>query len=161
MTMKKLFLVLMLLFSISSLQAAQVGEKAPSFKVEDVNGKIVDLSSFKGKKAVWLVFWATWCPNCKEEIPALKKLYENYNDKVELIGVNVGVNDSVKRTKRYIEKYELPYTVIFSNDIAKKYNIMGTPTQVVIDINGNVAFDGTNVPHDLTADDIKGLLKKK
>jgi peroxiredoxin len=160
MTIRKLFLVLILVFSIGTLQAAQVGDKAPSFKVEDVNGKVVDLASFKGKKAVWLVFWATWCPNCEEEIPALKKLYEKYSDKVELIAVNVGVNDSVKRTKRYIKKHDLPYTVVFSNNIAKDYRIMGTPTQVVVDINGNVSFISTDVPHNLTADDIEGLLKK-
>jgi thiol-disulfide isomerase/thioredoxin len=158
--MKKLFLVLLALFFTSSLYAIDVDDQAINFKVQDLNGKTVELDSFKGKKAVWLVFWATWCPNCKDEIPALKELHKKYNDKLEIIAVNVDVNDSIKRTKKYIDKYELPYRVVYSNDIARKYNIMGTPTQVAIDINGKVVFVGVNIPHDLAEDDIDGLLKK-
>ena len=53
---------------------------APDFILQDINGELVDLNNFK-EKTVLLVFWATWCPHCKVEIPKLKDIYKNYKDK--------------------------------------------------------------------------------
>lgn len=156
----KLLITILITVFANNIQALEIGDDAINFKETSVNGKLIDLKEFKGKKAIWLVFWATWCPNCKEEIPALKKLHKNYSDKLEIIGINVGINDSVSRTKKYIKKYNIPYDVIYSNKIANNFNIMGTPTQVVIDINGKVSFIGVNIPEDITQEDINGLLNK-
>ncbi len=51
-----------------------VGQKAPSFKLQTVDGKNLDLNSFSKDKAVLLVFGATWCPSCRHEVPLLKKI---------------------------------------------------------------------------------------
>ncbi|MGK0256554.1 MAG: thiol-disulfide isomerase/thioredoxin, partial [Arcobacteraceae bacterium] len=99
--MKKMLLVLAMLFSINSVSAIEVGDKAINFNATTLEGKQISLEQFKGKKAVWLVFWATWCPYCEKEIPALKDLYKKYNDKLEIIAVNIGVNDSIEKAKDY------------------------------------------------------------
>ena len=158
--MKKLVLVLAILFSINSANAIEVGETAINFKATTLDGKAISLKEFKGKKAVWLVFWATWCPYCDKEIPALKDLYEKYNDKLEIIAINIGVNDSVEKIKAYKKRFDLPYKIIFSKEITRDYKVRGTPTQVVIDINGNVIFKGAKVPANIGEETINSLIKK-
>jgi len=64
----------------SALQKSIIGSAAADFTLPDVEGHQVRLSDFRGK-TVLLAFWATWCPPCKEELPTLQKLYEQYNDK--------------------------------------------------------------------------------
>ena len=141
--MKKIFMVLVMIFSVSSLSAVELGTMAPNFKATTLSGKEVSLDQFKGKKAVWLVFWATWCPYCQKEIPALKELHKKYGDKVEILAIHIGVNDS-----------------IFSNEITRQYKVRGTPTQIVIDAKGRVVFKGTRVPQDITEGNINALLAK-
>ena len=53
----------------------EAGNKAPDFELKTLAGETAKLSSFKGKK-VMLNFWATWCPPCKAEMPAMQKFYE-------------------------------------------------------------------------------------
>ncbi len=158
--MKKLLLVLAILFSIHSVNAIEVGEKAINFKATTLEGKEISLDEFKGKKAVWLVFWATWCPYCDKEVPALKDLHEKYNDKLKIIAINIAANDSAEKAKAYKKKFDLPYDIIFSNEITRDYRVRGTPTQVVIDINGNVIFKGTKVPANIGELTINSLIKK-
>jgi thiol-disulfide isomerase/thioredoxin len=155
--MKKILMILVMIFSVSNLNAITQGQIAPNFTATTLEGKQVSLEQFKGKKVVWLTFWATWCPYCKKEIPALKELHEKYGDKVEVIAINIGVNDSVEKSKDYKFEHDLPYDIIFSNEITRQYEVRGTPTQVVIDINGRVVYKGTRVPTDIKEKDIEAL----
>ena len=158
--MKKIIMTLIMIFSINNLNAAEPGQIAPDFTATTLTGKQVSLSQFKGKKAVWLVFWATWCPYCHKEIPALKELHKKYGDKIEILAINIGVNDSEKRAKEYQSKNDLPYDIIFSNKITQQYEVRGTPTQVVIDTEGKVVFKGTRVPQNITDEQVNALLNK-
>lgn len=155
-----MIIIFAMIFSISSLNAVEPGEIALNFTATTLDGKEVSLEQFKGKKAVWLVFWATWCPYCHKEIPALKELHTKYADKVEILAINIGINDSEKKAKNYQMKNELPYDIIFSNEITRQYRVEGTPTQVVVDIEGKVVFKGTRVPQEITDEQINALLKK-
>ena len=158
--MKKIFMILAMIFSLNNLNAVELGQIAPNFTTTTIDGKQVSLEQFKGKKAVWLTFWATWCPYCKKEIPALKELHKKYGDKVEIIAVNIGVNDSIDKSKDYKFEHELPYDIVFSNEITRQYGVQGTPTQVVIDIQGRVVFKGTRVPKNIIDENINALLVK-
>ena len=160
MYLKKSVLILLIIILVQNLSALEIGDNAISFKAKSINNKEINLDDFKGKKAVWLVFWATWCPNCKAEIPALKNLYEKYKNKLEIIGINVAFNDSIKKSKEYIKKYNIPYDIIFSSEISRQYGIIGTPTQIAIDINGKVVFIGVNIPKNLKEEDINKLIQK-
>ena len=158
--MKKIFMILTMIFSISTLSALELGQTAPNFTATTVSGKQVSLEQFKGKKAVWLVFWATWCPYCTKEIPSLKELHKQYGDKIEVLGINIGVRDSVEKAEDYKFEHNLPYDIIFSNEITRQYEVRGTPTQIVIDAKGRIAFVGTRVPKDITEEQINALLAK-
>jgi len=158
--MKKIILIFAILFSVSNMYAIQPGQIAPNFTAQTLEGKKVTLEQFKGKKVVWLTFWATWCPYCKKEIPALKELQKKFGDKVEILAINIGVNDSIEKANDYKFEHDISYDIIFSNKITRQYQVRGTPTQVVIDGNGIVAYKGTRVPSNITKEDINALLKR-
>lgn len=66
-----------------------VGEEAPNFLLESLEGKKVKLSDYRGQ-VVLLNFWATWCGPCKEEMPYLQKAYEKFHDQgVVVLAVNI------------------------------------------------------------------------
>lgn len=161
-----IFLLLFLSFilSVASAIAAEtgsnVGNIAPDFEVEILDGgDRWKLSDYRGKKAVWLVFWATWCPNCAREIPKLAELHERYKDKVEILGVNVTINDSLKKIGKFRGTHAMPYKLAFDRKATDLYEVVGTPTQVVIDIQGVIRYRGADVPDGLADQDIEGLRK--
>lgn len=158
--MKKILMMLVMIFSVNSVNAIEVGQKAINFTATTIDGKEISLDQFQGKKAVWLTFWATWCPYCEKEVPALKSLHEKYSDKLEVIAINIDVRDSLDNIEAYEMKHDLPYKIIVSNPITRDYKVRGTPTQVLIDINGTVVYKGTRVPSNVTDEIIKQITTK-
>jgi peroxiredoxin len=116
---------------------------APDFTLTDLSGQQVSLSQFAGKKNVLLVFGATWCPYCVNEIPELKGAYQDYNDKgVEVLYVDI--QESREKVSAFAKKNQIPYTVLLdtAGETAAKYNVYGIPHQVVITKDGNIAYEG-------------------
>ncbi|MGD8353946.1 MAG: redoxin domain-containing protein, partial [Pseudomonadota bacterium] len=68
----------------------RIGEKAPDFTLDSIDGTSVTLSDYFGKKVVMLEFWATWCNICVAEIPNLVKDYNKYKDKgFEIVAITL------------------------------------------------------------------------
>lgn len=114
-----------------------IGEPAPDFTLKDLDGNTVSLKDFKGKKAVLLNFWASWCPPCREEMPDLDKLYqENKSDDFTVLAVNVG--ESEKVVKEFIEEkgYSFPVLLDKTQKIGIAYNTFSIPTSVLVDKEG-------------------------
>ncbi|WDE09052.1 TlpA family protein disulfide reductase [Thalassomonas viridans] len=160
--MKILLTLWFCLFVSLPAAAAYKDDIAADFSIKEINGKTFQLADFKGKQAVYLVFWATWCPNCKREIPKLKEIYANYGKDIKVLAINTSVNDSLKKVKHYIDKHQLTYPVAYDTgrEVTKLYNVMGTPTQLVIDINGVIQYRSAEVPDDL-AEHLERLLTVK
>lgn len=59
---------------------------SPDFTLQKLGGGTFSLSEFRGKKPVVVDFWASWCPNCRRDMPNLNRFYEKYKDKIEVIG---------------------------------------------------------------------------
>lgn len=134
------------------LHATQIGEKIPNFSIITVDGDAVDSDKIVGEKSLFLVFWATWCPNCKREIPHINELAKKFGSKgMEFLAVNVGVNDSEKKVRKYIKKYAMGYPVFFDKDsiLTKGFKVTGTPTIIIADKNGIVRYRGVSPPEDL------------
>ena len=143
-----LTLALLLLLPISALALNQ-GDKLPPFAAKDMDGNFVDLSAFIGKKPVMLIFWASWCPNCKKEVPKINALVEKYRGRgMEFIGINVGYNDSEEKARRFMDKSGMAYPVIFDNKgaIPRQYGIQGVPTILIANIKGVIIFKNYGVP---------------
>ncbi len=144
-----LLLSLALLFHAQAAVAG-TGQQLIPFKGNDLKtGEPVDLARYIGEEPVLLVFWASWCPTCKHEVPKLNDLQARYhNNGLRIIGINVGMNDSRARAKKWIDKQKVTYPNIFDtkNTISRKYQVRGVPTVVIADKNGTIRFKNFGVP---------------
>ena len=118
-------LVMSLLFGCNARN--ETSASASDFKLQDLNGKIVKLSDFKGK-AVLIDFWATWCPPCREAIPGIEKLHKNYGGKglvVLSISLDEGDWDSVKS---FVTEHGITYPVLRgTEDVASQFQVRTIP----------------------------------
>ena len=115
------------------------GEAAPSFTLQDLNGKPVNLSDFKGKVVI-LDFWATWCPPCVMEIPHFIELHEQYKDQgFAMVGISLD-RQGVGVVESFVQKYRVNYPILMADgQVDKAYGgITGIPTTFVIDAAGNI-----------------------
>ena len=125
--LKKSFLPVMLLTLTASTMYAQFpandadakyatellkpGVTAPDFKLKDIAGKTQKLSKLiKGKYTV-IDFWASWCPDCRKDIPNLRRMYDRFHGKgVEFVGVSF--DDNLTAWQDAVQKYQIPYTQV-------------------------------------------------
>lgn len=114
--------------------AADIGTAAPAFTLKDLNGKEVGLEDFKGKK-VMLNFWATWCPPCKAEMPAMQKLYETKSNEIEILAINL---DPQNKVADFVSENGLSFPILLdqSGGTQQSYSILSIPTTFIIDENG-------------------------
>jgi peroxiredoxin len=130
-----------------------VGTKAPVVAVHDVDGKPVDLGQYLGKKPVLLEFWATWCERCEALLPRVRAAKAAFGDQVEFFGVNVAVNQTPDRVKRWVEENKPPYRTLYDDEGAsiRAYSVPTTSYVVVVDRTGKVAYTGTGGTQDISA----------
>lgn len=130
-----------------------VGSKAPAVTINDLDGKPVDVGALYGAKPVMLEFWATWCAICRALLPELDKVHQTYGDRVEILGVNVTVNDSKSRVRRYLDEHHPPFRVLFDDKGvgARAFDVPATSFIVVVDRSGKVVYTGSGERQDLVA----------
>ncbi|MGQ0703350.1 MAG: TlpA family protein disulfide reductase [Gemmatimonadales bacterium] len=128
-----------------------VGATAPAVIINDLDGRPVDLGGVLGKKPVLLEFWATWCSLCKALLHQLDAVHEAYGDRLAMFGVNVTVNESKARIRRYLEEHRPPFQVLYDEKGAgvRAYDVPSTSFIVVIDSAGKVVYTGSGEKQDL------------
>ena len=140
-------LLLTLFFpACTSSNGVQVGKPAPDFTLEDLKGAEVSLGQLRGK-VVALVFWASWCPHCKTEIPELNRLdKELKGNGLEVLAVSF--KESPETLKPFAEKNGINYRVLLDGKgaVSSTYGIVGLPSLVIVDRDGTVKFSGTGLP---------------
>lgn len=122
----------------------------------DLNGKMVNLSGYKGKPTI-LFFWTTWCPYCRKEIKVLNDMYPQMKKEgINVFAVNVG--ESSYTVTKFFNYNMLNFGVLLDKDtnVADEYNVVGVPTYVFMDDTGGVKSDEHVLPADY-----KRLLFKK
>lgn len=113
--------------------------QANDFKLQDLSGKEVSLSDFKGKK-VYLNFWATWCPPCKGEIPDIEKLYnETKNSDLVILAVDIGEDRDTVQSFLKSNNYNFNVLLDMDQSTASKYSISGIPTSYFINKDGTIS----------------------
>jgi len=113
-----------------------VGNLAPDFILQSLEGNNVQLSSLRGKKAVVVNFWATWCPPCRDEMPAFEELFVNNKDKLDILGVNL--QESERAISNFLLDIPVTYPLLLDPDTEVKelYNIFTQPVTYFIDKDG-------------------------
>ena len=124
---------------VEKLKRTAIGQAAPEIVLPNPEGKMVTLSSFKGKY-VLVDFWAKWCGPCRQENPNVVKAYNQFKGKgFEILGVSL---DRVKQDwVNAIQEDGLVWTQVsdlkyFESQAAKDYNIEGIPFSVLVDPSG-------------------------
>lgn len=122
----------------SAASAMRVGDQAPDFVRPDLANRPVQLSEYRGK-VVLLNFWATWCPPCREEMPAFSKWQRDYgSDRLKIIGVSM--DDDVTSVKEFLGKHPVSYPIVMGDaKLAETFGgVLGLPLSFLINEQGRV-----------------------
>jgi peroxiredoxin len=113
---------------------------ASDFTVPGLTGSPLRLGHFKGK-VVFLNFWATWCPPCKEEMPSMERLYRRYKDKgFTILAVSIDAGDRAP-VAAFVKKFGLTFPIGLDPKlgVANQYAVRGLPATFLVDREGMVA----------------------
>ena len=121
----------------------QPGTEAPDFTLAAPDGALHSLSSLRGSYVV-LDFWASWCPDCRKDVPVLKELYAKYGRTVKF--VSVSFDDDKDKWTRYVNANGMDWLNLSElkkwkeTDISKRYNIKWIPSMYIVDRQGRIVF---------------------
>lgn len=120
------------------------GTLAPDFTLKDITGREVKLSDFKGRKVV-LQFWASWCPDCRAEVPHIKALQAKA-DPSKVAFVAVSFDRSIEAFKTYVTENYMGGVQLYDpagmkqSEVAQAYKVKWIPSLYLIDEEGKVAL---------------------
>ena len=125
----------------TAIARAQIprAKKAPDFRLQNLQGVPLSLSSFRGK-VLLLDFWATWCGPCVAELPKLQELFQKYeqNPSVRVVAISTDIND--EDVKKFIDKHGYTFPVLMDKGAAALYGVQGIPALFVIDQTGSIRY---------------------
>jgi peroxiredoxin len=112
------------------------GDVAPGFRETALDGRPVSLSGLRGRVVI-VAFWATWCPPCREELPAFERLLRSHGSR-GLAVVAVDTREAAGVVRPFVQALGLTFPVLLDVDgeIARQFGVIGLPTTFVIDRNG-------------------------
>jgi peroxiredoxin len=141
--------------TITSNEGLAIGAKAPDFELKTLAGETVKLSNLKGKK-VLINFWATWCPPCKAEMPAMEQLSKQTEKDVVILAVNI---DPQLDVQGFIDENKITFPIPLDTDdkVNETYQVISIPTTYFIDSKGIIQNKYTG---SMTLDVMKDFTEK-
>lgn len=127
-------------------------DRPADFTLPDLDGQPVALSQFIGKTPVLLVFWATWCPECKAAIPEINAMATGpLAEKLRIFGLDF--RESREKVAQAVKSRGIRYPVLLDGkgQVARAYGVVGIPTYVLIGRNGKVAYREHVLPADIAS----------
>ncbi len=117
----------------------RVRMEAPAFVLRDIDGTQKGVTDFKGR-VVLLNFWADWCPDCREEMPSLEKLWKKYRAK-GIVVIAVAVGSRRKDVESLAEKLGLTFPILLdAGGVARRdYEVAALPTTYIIGRDGKIS----------------------
>jgi peroxiredoxin len=151
--------------NVGQVSAASVtlksGQAAPDFTLQSATGDEIQPSAYEGR-VVLINFWATWCSECRKEIPWLIEFQKEYGARgFEVLGVSMD-DDGWKAVRPFIAEEDVNYPVVIGNDtLAKSYGLTAMPMTFLIDRKGRIAATSVGVVDQSACDrEIMRLLAK-
>lgn len=126
---------------------------------QDESGKKLTEKDFTGKPTVYYA-WASWCPDCQQELPILNTLKEKYGDKVEFVGVAmISQKEPIENGKKYLKEHSLSlnYYSDVDSSFQKYHEITKIPTLIFTDKNGKIVKKSAGV---LPQEEIESYIKE-
>ncbi|MEW5927625.1 MAG: TlpA disulfide reductase family protein [Gemmatimonadota bacterium] len=120
----------------------EVGNPAPAYAATAMSGDSVSLAALRGR-VVLLNVWATWCHPCREEIPALQQLHEEYAPRgLALVGVSVDNRADRAAVADFAHEYGMTYAVWLDPDerVASTFRTLGVPSTFLIGRDGTILW---------------------
>ncbi|MFO7262417.1 MAG: TlpA family protein disulfide reductase [Symbiobacteriaceae bacterium] len=117
------------------------GDRAPAYAGATLAGDTVSLARLRGEP-VLLNIWATWCPPCREEMPLLQALHEEYGPRgLRVIGVSIDARGAESAIREFVEEYGIGFTILYDPDgrVTRAFRSAGVPETFLIGRNGRVA----------------------
>ncbi len=154
---------------IQGIKMLDVGAAAPDFSIKDIDGNLFSLASEKGKKTILIVFWSIFCEPCREEMPAIQKLYEKYKDKgLDVISVALDGEPLKTSIAGFVKQEGYTFRVLIDEldsqemfKVADPYGVGGTPTTYLLDKGGKVVVAKAGLLKEEELDKaVRALLKK-
>lgn len=149
--------------SLSPLPGGPVaaGKLAVDFKLPNLNGTAISLSSLRGK-VVFLNVWATWCAPCREEMPSIETLYEEFSKYPDFVVLAVS-QDSAGRSAvdSYVRRNGLKFNVLLDpqNEVGEAYDVSGIPETFIIDRSGRIVAHHVG-PYDWAQPEMRDALRE-
>jgi DsbE subfamily thiol:disulfide oxidoreductase len=119
-----------------------VGKPAPAYAARNLAGDSVDLTRYQGR-VVLLNIWATWCPPCRKETPALQALHERYGKRgLSVVGVSIDIAGAGNLVSDFMREYGVTYGMLHDPDdrVSSVFGINGVPSTFLIDRKGIVRW---------------------
>lgn len=117
-----------------------IGKEAPIFEFPTKEGKMVNLKEFRGKYLV-VDFWASWCGPCRQEIPHMKELYDEYKGE-DIEFLSVSIDKSKNAWKKAMRQEDMAWPQLQApgsgKDIMKEYQFSGIPYIILLDKEGKI-----------------------
>ncbi|MBI5825423.1 MAG: TlpA family protein disulfide reductase [Chloroflexi bacterium] len=120
--------------TVGTTSAPQAGFTAPDFTLKTPTGEEYTLSELKGN-AVLVNLWATWCPPCRAEMPAIQKMYDEYKDQGFIVlGVNMTYQDDPFTVTPFVEEHGLTFPILLDEigNVGTAYQIRSLPSSYFI-----------------------------
>lgn len=124
--------------SNSITPAPQSGFIAPDFTLKTASGESYTLSDLQGQ-AVLVNIWATWCPPCRAEMPAIQVMYDEYKEQgLVVLAVNSTVQDNPLEIAPFVQQYNLTFPILLdeTGDVSRAYQVRSLPSSYFINRQG-------------------------
>jgi peroxiredoxin len=155
--LKKNYAIKAFVEKINKLKKVQVGQMAPDFSIQTIDGKKISLADLKGKYAM-IDFWASWCAPCRAENPNVVKAYNKYKSRNFMI-LGISLDKSRNDWESAIKQDNLTWThaselMDFDGETVKKYNVESIPSSLILDPSGKI------IARNLRGEELDAFLNK-
>jgi peroxiredoxin len=137
--------------AVPPADAGAATDRPADFPLLTLDGRQVTLNRFLGKQPVLLVFWATWCPECREAVPLINALHEgSIGGRVQILGINY--RESREKVASAVKAHGIRYPVLLDDGgkLARGYGIVGIPTYLLIGRDGTIIYRKHVLPADFS-----------
>ena len=132
--------------SLVGKPAPRRGAPAPTFTLQDLDGNTHNLTDYEGQVVI-INFWATWCEPCREEMPDLQEIYDDYRDDgLVILGINA--DEPVDTVTAFVDEYNIDFPILLDTrpNVTRSYEVQAYPSTFFVDRDGRIRVDTYSGP---------------